>query len=82
MSIDTGSIAFLPGLSGLEGGVRRGVGTVSGIWTERPKVGRANSRSLWRRETSATVYRRRGLKRREAEVVLSARRQHDWSDLG
>ena len=47
MSIDTGSIAFLPGLSGLEGGVRRGVGTVSGSWTERPKVGRANSQSLW-----------------------------------
>ena len=47
MSIDTDKKAFRPGSAGLEGGVRRGGGTDSGSWTERPKVGRANSRSLW-----------------------------------
>ncbi len=63
MSIDTGKIAFRPGLSGLEGGVRRGPGTV------RCRLACAG---LWTGETSAAACRRRGLKRREAEVGLAA----------
>ena len=57
MSIDTGKIAFRPGLSGLEDGVRRGPGTV------RCRLACAG---LWTGETSAAACRRRGLKRRES----------------
>ena len=73
MSIDTDKKAFRPGSAGLEGGVRRGGGTVSGTGP-RTGEGRPGTRcrSLWNRETSAAVYRRRCLKRRGAEVGLAA----------
>ena len=57
----------------LPGGVRRGQKGQSGD-------GLAGA-SLSPGETSAAAYRRRGLKRRGAEVVLTACRRHDWSDL-
>ena len=63
MSIDTGSIAFLPGLSGLEGGVRRGPGTV------RCRLACAG---LWTGETFAAACRRECLKRRQAETGFTA----------
>ena len=53
--VDGGSRAG--GFCRLSGGVRRGGGTVSGSWAERPKVVRANSQSLWNRETATAACR-------------------------